>query len=97
MDSDLGSISELQNSWSRALASATEPTSQELILALLGIHQVKSDWQALAPPQNSGIPPERFEEQLTLEIANFYARQARDSHHHIPCFFDLLLKRGEST
>ncbi len=97
VDSVLGSISDLQDSWSRTFDSATEPTPQELILALLSIHQVKSYWQALSPPHNSGIPPERFEEQLTLAIANFYAKQARDSHHHIPCFFDSLLKRAEFT
>ncbi len=95
VDSDFGNISELQYSWSRAFASATESTLQELFLALLSIHQVKSYWQALAPPQNSGIPQERFEEQLTLAIAHFYSQQARDSHHHIPCFFDSLLKRAE--
>jgi len=94
VDSDLSNISELQDSWSRAFASATEPTLQELILALLSIHQVKSYWQALAPSQNSGIPQERFEEQLTLAIAHFYSQQARDSHQHIPSFFDSILSRA---
>ncbi|WP_131655596.1 hypothetical protein [Methylocucumis oryzae] len=91
----MASISDLQACWSPAFTSTTEPTPQELVFALLSIHQVKSYWQAFAPPQNSGIPPERFEEQLTLEIANFYARQARNSDHHIPCFFDALLKRSQ--
>ena len=89
---DFSSLSGLQQSWSTAFDIASESTQQTLIYALLTIHQVKDYWKALAPHEESIIPTERFKEQLTLKIADFYARQAHDNTHHIPCFFNALSK-----
>ncbi|MCX7098406.1 MAG: hypothetical protein NTV43_10950 [Methylococcales bacterium] len=94
VDLDFTNITTLQASWLQAFDVATGSSQHELILALLSIHQVKRYWQALTPPTNSGIPQERFEEQLTLAIAKFYAKQERDSNHHIPSFFTALSGRA---
>ena len=57
------------------------------------IHQVKDYWKAVTPHEEGIIPAERFiKEQLILKIADFYARQACDSIHHIPGFFNALSK-----
>ena len=90
---DFSSLSHLQRSWLNAFDTDSELTQRELIFALLTIHQVKDYWKALAPHHESVISTERFVEQLTLEIAKFYARQARDSVHHIPCLFNALSQR----
>ncbi len=86
------SLDDLQQSWSTAFNTANESTQHILIYALLSIHQVKNYWKALEPHEEPSIPAERFKEQLTLKIADFYARQARDSPHHISCFFKALSK-----
>ena len=89
---NFNSLNDLQQSWLTAFDTADKSTQQILIYALLTIHQVKDYWKALAPHEESIIPAERFKEQLTLKIADFYARQAHDSTHHIPCFFNALSK-----
>jgi hypothetical protein len=89
---NLNSLDDLQQSWSTAFNTANESTQHILIYALLAIHQVKDYWKALEPHEEPSIPAERFKEQLTLKIADFYARQARDSTHHISCFFNALSK-----
>ncbi len=89
---DLSSLCDLRQSWLTAFDTATESTQQILIYALLTIHQVKDYWKTIAPHQENIIPAERFKEQLILKIADFYARQAHNSTHHIPGFFNALSK-----
>ena len=85
---DLSNITTLQSSWLEIfnLAQAEEKTA--LIYALLSIHQIKDYWKLIK--SNSEISEARFKEQLTLEIGNFYAKQPRESPHHIPSFFNAL-------
>ena len=90
---NFNSLNDLQQSWLTAFDTADKSTQQILIYALLTIHQVKDYWKAVTPHEEGIIPAERFiKEQLILKIADFYARQARDSIHHIPGFFNALSK-----
>jgi hypothetical protein len=85
---DLSNITTLQSSWLEVfnLAEAEEKTA--LIYALLSIHQIKDYWKLIK--SNSEISEARFKEQLTLSIGNFYAKQPRESSHHLPSFFNAL-------
>ena len=85
---DLSNITTLQSSWLEFfnLAQAEEKTA--LIYALLSIHQIKDYWKLIK--SDSEISEARFKEQLTLSIGNFYAKQPRESPHHIPSFFNAL-------
>ena len=85
---DCSSLTGLQQSWLRAFQSASEPEKSQLIYALLTIHQVKTYWKSFKP--RDAVPQERFEEQLTLAIGQFYAKQPRESEHHLPSFFNML-------
>ncbi len=86
---DFSSLTALQNSWLQTFSTANELEKRQLIYALLTIHQVKQYWKAFKPSDNA-IPLPRFEEQLTLAIGQFYARQPRASDHHLPSFFNIL-------
>ena len=85
---DLTNLETLQLSWKTAFNSAETDEKYALIYALLSIHQIKDYWKLIK--SNSGIPDERFKEQLTLSIGNFYAKQPRESLHHLPSFFNAL-------
>ena len=89
---NFNSLNDLQQSWLTAFDTADKSTQQILIYALLTIHQVKDYWKAVTPHEEGIILAESFKEQLILKIAAFYARQARDSIHHIPGFFNALSK-----
>jgi len=82
---DYSNPTALQQSWPKAFDEASESKQEELVYALLCIHQVKEYWQKFTPVDT--IPKQRFEEQLTLAIGQFYAQQPQGSEHHIPCFF----------
>lgn len=86
---DFTTISTLQESWLEAFYSVDKLEKQQLIYALLTIHQVKDYWKALKPKDND-MNEERFKEQLTLAIGNFYAKLDRHSEHHLPSFFNAL-------
>ncbi len=85
---DLTNITTLQSSWIEVfnLAQAEEKTA--LIYALLSIHQIKDYWKLIK--SDSEISEARFKEQLTLSIGSFYAKQPRESPHHLPSFFNAL-------
>ncbi len=89
---NFNSLNDLQQSWLTAFDTADKSTQQILIYATLTIHQVKDYWKAVTPHEEGIIPAERFKEQLILKIADFYARQAHNSTHHIPGFFNALSK-----
>ena len=89
---NFNSLNDLQQSWLTAFDTADKSTQQILIYATLTIHQVKDYWKAVTPHEEGIILAESFKEQLILKIAAFYARQARDSIHHIPGFFNALSK-----
>jgi len=88
MQLDLTNITTLQESWQTAFNSAETEEKNVLIYALLSIHQIKDYWKLIK--SNSELSEERFKEQLTLEIGNFYAKQPRESLHHLPSFFNAL-------
>jgi hypothetical protein len=79
----------LQHSWLSAFNLATNEQKTQLIYALLSIHQVKDYWKTIKSNENE-ILEERFKEQLTLAIGNFYAKLDRHSEHHLPSFFNAL-------
>lgn len=83
---DLTNITTLQSSWQTSFNSAETEEKNALIYALLSIHQVKDYWKLI----KSDSEISDFEGQLTLNIANFYAKQPRDSQHHLPSFFNAL-------
>lgn len=86
---NLSNLPALQSSWLQNFRAADELEEQQLVYALLTIHQVKQYWKAFKPSDNT-IPQSRFEEQLTLAIGQFYAHQPRESEHHLPSFFNML-------
>jgi hypothetical protein len=86
---DFTNIDTLQQSWLNAFNLADEEQKTQLIHALLSIHQVKDYWKAIKSNENE-IIEERFKEQLTLAIGNFYATLDRHSEHHLPSFFNAL-------
>jgi hypothetical protein len=88
---NISDIAQLQKSWIESFRSTEETHQNQLIHALLTIHQVKDYWKAITPIDKA-LPQQRFEEQLTLEIGKFYSQQPRDSEHHIPSFFNILSK-----
>jgi hypothetical protein len=86
---DFTTIATLQESWLNAFNSANTAEKNQLIYALLSIHQVKEYWKTLKPKDND-IDEARFKEQLTLAIGNFYAKLDFGSEHHFPRFFNAL-------
>lgn len=82
---DFTDINALQQSWLNTFNLADEAQKTQLIYALLNIHQVKDYWKAIKSNENE-IIEERFKEQLTLAIGNFYATLDRHSPHHLPSF-----------
>lgn len=85
---DLTNITTLQASWQTTFNSAETEEKNALVYALLSIHQIKDYWQLIK--SDSELSETRFKEQLTLSIGNFYAKQPRESPHHIPSFFNAL-------
>jgi hypothetical protein len=79
----------LQHCWLKAFNLATSEQKIQLIYGLLNIHQVKDYWKTIKSNENE-ILEERFKEQLTLAIGNFYAKLDRHSEHHLPSFFNAL-------
>ena len=77
-----------------AISLAYQPIARRaLILALLTIKKAKNFWENIQPPEDVSILPERFQEQLSLEIARqFYAKQSNNPKYHIPYFLETIQK-----
>jgi hypothetical protein len=93
---DFTDINTLQQSWLQTFNLASQEEKTQLIYALLSIHQVKDYWKAIKSNETE-IIEERFKEQLTLAIGNFYAKLDRHSQHHLPSFFNALSTMPEHT
>ena len=74
-DSGFNDKNELKDLWiDKFNATSKKEQKDALILALLTIKKAKNFWENIQPPKDVSILPERFQEQLSLEIARqFYA------------------------
>ncbi len=88
-------------SWKASFQTApSESDRNQLVKALLTLKKTKDKnpeqnfWGKIQPPADWTSTPEQFREQLTKAIAReFYAQQGRDSHLHLPAFFNTLYQR----
>ncbi|HEY9706721.1 MAG TPA: hypothetical protein V6D48_00805, partial [Oculatellaceae cyanobacterium] len=90
---DCSEISKLQDSWKNQFQKALHDTRKdELIYALLTIKKAKNYWKQVHPSSDWPSSPERFREQLLLEIGRFYSEHSNDPKYHIPFFLKTLYK-----
>ena len=88
---DCSEIVKLQDSWKDQFQKALHDTrKEELTLALLTIKKAKKYWHQVHPSSDWPGSPERFREQLLLEIGRFYSEQSNDPKYHIPFFLKTL-------
>lgn len=87
-----GDLEKLKHTWNHEFSSSSdEQRKKELILILLTIRKAKKYWHLIEPDStwNNGV--ERFREQLSLEIGEFYSRQDwNNPENHIAFFFKYL-------
>jgi hypothetical protein len=97
-NSELNDKNELKNLWIDKFNVTVEKEQKyALILALLTIKKAKNFWENIQPPEDVSILAERFQEQLSLEIARqFYAKQTNDPKYHIPYFLETVQKLAEN-
>ena len=97
-DSDFHDKNQLKNLWiDKFNVTVEKEQKDELILSLLTIKKAKNFWENIQPPEDVSILPERFQEQLSLEIARqFYAKQSNDPKYHIPYFLETVQKIAEN-
>jgi len=98
-DSDFHDKNELKDLWINKFNATSEKEQQDqLILALLTIKKAKNFWENIQPPEDVSIPTERFQEQLSLEIARqFYSKQRNDPKYHIPYFLETVQRISENN
>lgn len=90
---DCSEIGKLQDSWKAQFQKALHDTRKdELAFALLTIKKAKNYWNRVHPPSDWPSSPERFREQLLLEIGRFYSEHSNDPKYHIPFFLKTLYK-----
>ena len=88
---DCSGIKELCNSWkSEFKACKNESQRNELIYSLLTVRKAKYYWNQIQPPADLDILPERFREQLSLEIAKFYSENSTNPKFHISFLLNTL-------
>lgn len=88
---DCSEIKKLCNSWkSEFKACKNELQKNELIYSLLTLKKAKYYWKQIQPPADTNISPERFREQLSLEIAKFYSENTSNPKYHISFLFNYL-------
>lgn len=82
-------LDQLKDSWQQAFTnSSDEQQKRELVLLLLTIRKAKKYWQQIKPHSNCNIDIQRFREQLSLAIGEFYSRQDwHNPENHIASFF----------
>ncbi len=88
---DCSEINKLCNSWkSEFKACKNELHKNELIYSLLTLKKAKYYWKQIQPPPDTNISPERFREQLSLEIAKFYSENSNNPKYHISFLLNYL-------
>ena len=97
-DSEFSDKNDLKDLWiNKFKATIEKEQKDQLILALLTIKKAKNFWKNIQPPEDLSILPERFQEQLSLEIARqFYAKQSDNPKYHIPYFLETVQKIAEN-
>ena len=97
-DSEFNDKNELKDLWiDKFNTTSKKERKDELILALLTIKKAKNFWKNIQPSEDLSIVPERFQEQLSLEIARqFYAKQSNDPKYHISYFLETVQKIAEN-
>lgn len=91
IDLDYSEINKLCNSWKYEFkACKNELQKNELIYSLLTIKKAKYCWKQIQPPADTDIFPERFREQLSLEIAKFYSENSSNPRYHISFLLETL-------
>jgi hypothetical protein len=88
---DCSQIESLKNSWKQQFKITFNKT--ELIYALLTITKAKDYWTQIAPKTGEWTAPiERFREQLTLAVGQFYSEAGEDekTEYHISVFLKTL-------
>ena len=69
--------------------SSEELQKNELIYSLLTLKKAKYYWKQIQPA-DTDISPERFREQLSLEIAKFYSQNSKNPQYHISFLLNYL-------
>lgn len=87
---DTTDINSLQQSCLQLFNRANAIERNQLIHALLSIHQVKDNYWKIIKLENTEFLEQRFKEQLILAIGQFYSKQPQNSPHHFPKFFQHL-------
>lgn len=88
---DCSEINKLRNSWkSEFKACKNELHKNEIIYSLLALKKAKYYWKKIQPPVDTNISPERFREQLSLEIAKFYSENSNNPKYHISFLLNYL-------
>jgi RecJ-like exonuclease len=97
-DSEFNNKNDLKDLWiDKFNVTVEKEQKDQLILALLTIKKAKNFWENIHPPEDVSILPERFQEQLSLEIARqFYVNQTNNPQYHIPYFLETIQKISEN-
>jgi hypothetical protein len=83
-------VEKLQVSWQKQYQVSNDNSQSELVLALLTIKKAKQYWLEVEPPEDHTSPPERYREQLALQIGRFYAHNSDNPSCHISHLLKLL-------
>jgi hypothetical protein len=92
---DCCDIDKFQFSWrdefNQAIQAKDNQRIRELVFLLLTIRKAKKYWNQIDPPNDWTSETERFREQLSIEIGEFYSTQDwSNTDNHIPFFFKTL-------
>jgi len=90
---DCSDVEKLKSSWQIQFQKVKDNRQKnELISALLTVKKAKSHWNEIEPKSYDSwkIEPDKFREQLALEIGRFYSQQGKNSEYHIPVFLKTL-------
>ncbi len=98
------SIEDFQNNWLDSFThpQATEADKDALAYILLTFAKSKPEWERIKSPNGSKMSPKaeintNYRNQLCFRIAKeFYAKEAPDSEHHLPRFFNRLSQAFKS-
>jgi hypothetical protein len=87
---ELSEVEKLQLSWQKQYQVSHDNSQSELVLALLTIKKAKQYWLQVEPPGDYTSPPERYREQLALQIGRFYSDNSDNPSCHISHLLKLL-------
>jgi len=84
-------ITSWENEFKQAIIAVDEQRIRELVFLLLTIRKAKEYWNQIEPASYWSSGTERFREQLSLEIGEFYSKQDwNNPDNHIAFFFKTL-------